>query len=160
MKNSVPVEKFIVGEIRVLQELDWQHIYIMCPLDIINNAVFLLNLEIKGMLNEMLFFTENITNFIIWNEWGEYSVFSIAISALIAFFELNDTTMHIQRIMKFVIKYQGPQNQELVRDTIACRKFIFENLGQLSDDVELIQKATNLNQLDFPIHYGLNLTKK
>lgn len=153
MKNTVPIEEFIIGEIRVLKELDWQHIYIMCPLDIINNAVFLLNLEIKGILNEMLFFTENITNFIIWNQWGTFSVFSIAISALIAFCELNDTTVYIKKIMKFVGCYQGPQNLELVSETIACRQFIFENLGQLSDDPDLIQKAQNLNLLDFPNHY-------
>ena len=147
MQNSVPVSQIALAEIEVFKSVGWKLPQLICPLDIIKNVSFLLGLNVQNNLTELVFFSENITNFLIWSKWGEFSVFSIAISSLVAFCEFNDYINCVKKILNFSIELSNLVGSDLASEISAARNFVFINLKHLSDDKDLVNKAEGLTNI-------------
>ena len=141
LQNSVSPSQIALAEGEVFKSVGWKLPQLICPLEIIRSVCLLLKLNVKNSLTELLFFSENITNFVLWSKWGESSVYSISIATLIVFCEFNDYNNDIESILGFSAMLFETIGSDLRGEITATRKFIFVNLRHLSDDEDLINKA-------------------
>ena len=154
MENNVTVTEFVQAEINVFGVVVEDLSNLFAPLDIIRNMLLLLDANLDLQLQqEMMVFVENVINFVIWSKWAEYSSFTISITTMMIFCEFNNYSGHIRDIIDIVSYFSTKTGADLFSEMQQCRKFIFENLNQLSEDEDLILKARYLNSKPIAILY-------
>jgi hypothetical protein len=154
LENDVTVAEIVRAEINIFSVVVDDLPYLFAPLEIIRNMLSLLDAKLDNdTQEEMTLFVENITNFVMWSKWAEYSPFTISVTTMMVFCEFNNYNDYIKEILDLVSFFSEKTGTDLFNEMQHCRQFIFENLYQLSEDEALILKARYLNSKPLYIMY-------
>lgn len=145
--NSVTIEEVLATEIKILYILDWNLQYIICPIEMSIDIVFLLKLEILNVIKGLKAFCESITNFIIWTTWNEYSYFAISVSGIVIFCEVTEEYSDVHKLLFYMEAMSNKVGRNLISEIFNARNFILNHIKSITDDSHLIERVEVIKRL-------------
>ena len=141
------MDDILVLEVDVLNALNWDIISLICPLDIIVNLSFQLQLAIVNNINKLKHFCGTITNYLIWSSWNVFSNFSLAIGTLLVFCEIMHQNNDAKNCLFYVIGLNEKLQKNLTDDILLVRQYVFKHLENFFTDEKLIISAKRLSKI-------------
>ena len=145
--NSVSFEQIMAVEVDILNNVEWDLQFIICPLEISLDIIFVLDLNILNIIKGCIAFCENISNFIIWATWDHYSQFAISVTSIIIFCEITDAYTDIRKILSYINLLSDKMKINLLSEVWQTRKFVLSRIGSITEDINLINRVGGISRI-------------